>query len=304
MDNKLTEQLQDWLNNPHDSAERIVMGAELLLRFNRNQILYSNIIRNPTRPIWKDKLEYELKKYLNIRLNDMTQADVKQMEDRVMPEAVAIIKEATVPEGVEDPDENVIQLKGIRADHDKLPKEIQQLWDSNKSRWKKIAKLHATLRGMAKAEPCDRFELLKQMDELDSQYRKKMQEYDEYVLEEPKAEPTAENAEEATSETEEQAKEPATPKKELTADEEEALKLEMGKHRTWLSRNMDKLKKLFLLAHTEQPSALDVQMWEDFVVETNGHIEEVYRLGSALTNKRVIELRQAGCTVGDLKPLL
>lgn len=302
MDHKLTEQLQDWLNNPHDSAERIQQGAELLLKFNRNKILYGNIIRNPLRPMWKAKIEYELKKYLTIRLNDMTQDDVKRMEARVMLEAATILKEATVPEGVEDPDENTIQLKGIRADHDKLPKEIQQLWDSNKSRWKKIAKLHATLRGMEKAEPCDRFELLKQMDELDTQYRKKMQEYDEYVLEELKKEEAA-PAETETEAPAEQASEAEQSEEQPTADDTEAAKLEVGKHRTWLTRNMDKLKRLYLMAHAEQPSALDVQMWEDFVVETNGHISEVYRLGTALTNKRIIELRQAGCTVGELGPL-
>lgn len=308
LDEKLTEHIKQWLNDDHSTEDMIIQGAQLLVLLNRNKILYQNIIRNPLRPAWVPKLEYELKKYLKIRLDNHTRSEVAQMDVRVTKDAEMIMSEATVV--VDEDDKEIIQLKGKRADHDKLPMEIQQLWESNKSRWKKIAQLHATLRTMEKAESCDRYEFLKQMDELDTQYRKKMQEYDEYVLVEKPAEPAAEHTAEperetvaSESEEQSQAEEPAAPSKELTAEEAEAMKLEIGKHRTWLTRNMDKLKKLFLLAHTEQPSALDVQMWEDFVVETNGHIAEVYRLGSVLTNKRIIELRQAGCTVGDLAPL-
>ena len=47
MDDKFTEKIQQWLDTP--SSERsIEEGAALLLKLNRNRILYSNIMRHPT----------------------------------------------------------------------------------------------------------------------------------------------------------------------------------------------------------------------------------------------------------------
>ena len=65
MDQKINKQIQEWLNTPRDQRN-VPAGAMLLLRLNHNQVLYNNILHKPTK--LHDKLEYELKKYLQWRL--------------------------------------------------------------------------------------------------------------------------------------------------------------------------------------------------------------------------------------------
>ena len=43
MDEKLTLQIQEWLNTPTDDRN-IAVGAELMLKLNRNRILYQNVM--------------------------------------------------------------------------------------------------------------------------------------------------------------------------------------------------------------------------------------------------------------------
>ena len=85
MDQKLTKQIQDWLNAMPDQQD-IVKGATMLLQLNRNRILYQNILRNPVK--LKGKLVYELQKHLNIRLDGLTVQDVKVMDDKVRREVL------------------------------------------------------------------------------------------------------------------------------------------------------------------------------------------------------------------------
>ena len=72
LDNHFTEKLQAWLNRPHSSEEMIKEGALLLLQLNKNRVLYNNILRQPTRPRYRERLEYELNKHLQIRLAGLT----------------------------------------------------------------------------------------------------------------------------------------------------------------------------------------------------------------------------------------
>lgn len=66
MDNKLTEKIQDYLNQ--SPAERnVVEGATMLLSLNRNRIFFQNVVRKPEK--YADKVTYELNKYLTIRLD-------------------------------------------------------------------------------------------------------------------------------------------------------------------------------------------------------------------------------------------
>ena len=77
MDNKLTQQITDWLNTPRERRD-IGAGAMMLLRLNNNRFLYANIMRRPEK--FADKLEYELRKHLRIRLDNMTMADVVRLK--------------------------------------------------------------------------------------------------------------------------------------------------------------------------------------------------------------------------------
>ena len=77
LDPKFTQELVDWLNSDHSSDEKIREGADLLLRINRNRLLYQQIMRTPQRLL--KKLEYELKKHLVIRNDGLTLDDVQAM---------------------------------------------------------------------------------------------------------------------------------------------------------------------------------------------------------------------------------
>ncbi|MDE5784975.1 MAG: hypothetical protein K2H98_00425, partial [Duncaniella sp.] len=71
--------------------------------------------------------------------------------------------------------------KGRREDHDSLPAEIRDLWDSNAARYQQIRLLFNELKAMHSAKPCDRYEKLVILDELDKTYRSNLEKYDSFV---------------------------------------------------------------------------------------------------------------------------
>ena len=93
MDDKFTEKVRQWLDTPAQERD-IIAGATLLLQLNKNRILHANIVRHPER--FMGKLEYELRKHLNIRVDGFTLSAVVRMEREVMP-AVALTLDKGVP---------------------------------------------------------------------------------------------------------------------------------------------------------------------------------------------------------------
>ena len=195
MDHKLTLQIQDWLNAQHTSDADIINGADLLYRLNRNRFYHARATRQPQ--VYRTNIEYELGKFLKIRLAGMTIDEVRQMDATVIPEAKAIIaqheerasaeqEEQTSAEQEELPSSEADGVAGVRRgrrkDHDFLPTNIAELWDTNAERYKKIKSTFETLKAMEHLEPCDRFELLKLLSELDKKYRADMLAYDQYVV--------------------------------------------------------------------------------------------------------------------------
>lgn len=177
MDEKLTHKIQDYLDTP-PSERDVVAGATLLLSLNRNKILFQNVIRKPEK--FADKVEYELRKHLKIRLDGKTVSDIALMNITVIPSAQRIIDGGVPVLDVDDefPEANV--AKGRRMDHDRLPPEIQRLWTDNGALWFKIKELFEQLKGMESAPACDRYEYLKLLDEADKKYRANLQAYDDY----------------------------------------------------------------------------------------------------------------------------
>ncbi len=178
MDNKITEQLTEWLNTPQEKRD-IPAGAMLLLRLNNNRFLYANILRRPDK--FADKLEYELRKHLRIRLDGLTRADVVKLEAQVIPAAK---KTLASPPAVISTDDELPEAKvatGRRADHDLLPPEVQALWDNNLQLYKTIKNVFEQLKTMEKAQPCDRYEYLKILDDADRRYRANLEQYDNFV---------------------------------------------------------------------------------------------------------------------------
>lgn len=72
--------------------------------------------------------------------------------------------------------------KGKRKNHDFLPKEVADLWDINAKRYKEIKSTFETLKAMEDKEPCDRYEHLKILSDLDKKYRADMLTYDSYKV--------------------------------------------------------------------------------------------------------------------------
>ncbi len=178
MDNKFTQQIADWLNTPRTQRD-INDGAMMLLRLNNNRFLYANIMRRPDK--FAEKLEYELRKHLRIRLDGLTRADVIKLEAQVIPAAKRTL---ATPPAVISTDDELPEAKvatGRRADHDSLPPAVQALWDNNLQLYKTIKNVFEQLKTMENAQPCDRYEYLKILDDADRRYRANLEQYDNFV---------------------------------------------------------------------------------------------------------------------------
>ncbi len=166
IDEKLTKQIQDWLDAPE--SERLTsVGAELMLRLNRNRVLYQNIMRRPDK--MKAKLVYELKKHLRIRLDKKTIEDVATMSRKLMPAAQELL--ATHEQA---------EHSGKRSDHDTLPDDIRTLYDKNGAIYDKIKQTYNELLSMEDSAPCDRYEQLCVLADLDAKYRANWKLYDTF----------------------------------------------------------------------------------------------------------------------------
>lgn len=175
LDHKLTSAIQDWLNTPSETRD-VMAGADMALAVTRNRALYNTFLRNPKK--FMPKIEYELRKHLNIRLHDMSAADVARLEGAVMPAAEETVSSMPV---ISSEDEIAPGRKGRRPDHDSLPEEVRRLWDDNIDRGRRIVLLFNECKAMADAQPCDRFEKVKMLGDLDRDYRMAMSKYDSYV---------------------------------------------------------------------------------------------------------------------------
>ncbi len=199
MDHQFTKKIQDWLNAKHETDADIKLGADMLFRLNRNRFYYARACKQPK--VYRSNIEYELGKFLKIRLDNMTIEEVKQMNDTVMPEAQGILNEGVPVSTADETSKNdadagsddaelpssesdgvAVIRKGKRNDHDFLPKDIADLWDINAKRYKDIKSTFETLKAMEDKEPCDRYEYLKILSDLDKKYRSDMLTYDSYVV--------------------------------------------------------------------------------------------------------------------------
>jgi len=288
IDNKFTERIQAWLSGEdHKSKDAVLEGAAILLKLNGNQILYNNIVKNPERPMWPEKLEYELKKFLKIRLDGFTRREVLQIEAKVMAEAAIILTEkedAAAAQSAVDAG-NILEepTKGRRSDHESLPAEVQQLFDGNRSRYLKIRELHTKLRAMNKMQPCDRYEFLKQLEELEKDYRLNMQKYDEYKA----------NATTVTSEGSED-----TGKSDSGRTPEE-MKKAVDVARTWVNRNTPKLTELYAEYQKEDGKLTDKQEYEDLKAEFEIRLGTIVDNGGKIGDKVRAKLEPLGIEIPE-----
>lgn len=200
MNKEFTLKLQAWLNTPKEQRD-LEEGALLLLQLSNNKILYANVSRNLAKHA--DFIEFKLKRYLDFRLQDLTHAEVENMQAKVslIAKEHALDKDITAPskkEGVSSApaatatstviaSDTSAWRSGKRADHDTLPAEIQALYAENANIMHQMRELHLKLRTMSTAESTcpdsDRYPFLKEIIALDKRYHKNWQIYDNYSAE-------------------------------------------------------------------------------------------------------------------------
>ena len=202
MDQKLTQRIKSWLDTPQASRD-INAGALMLLQLNSNRIMYNNIVLSPVK--YTDILEHELQKYYNFRVQDITKAEVAELDAKVekIVEVRHLNKEETssvsstiaetsnsLPNGEGRGEASSSLRKGKRADHDSLPDEIQALYVENLSILQKMRELHLKLRSLSTEDvtcpDSERYPFLKEIIRLDKQYHSNWEQYDHYVVSEGK----------------------------------------------------------------------------------------------------------------------
>jgi len=199
MNNKLTERLQDFLDTPREDRDWNE-GAILLLQLTNNTIMYRNLSINP-----KGKAEFiegKLRAFLKSRREVEAHDEVIILQEQVN----TIIENRT--EFKEDNEAKEFKA-GKRADHDRLPEDIQALYVENLDLVHRMRELHLRLRLLSdstkQVPAAERKPLLDEFINLDKKLHANWDAYDHFVT---KAE-TAEN-----TQIEEQPKEasPSKPK--------------------------------------------------------------------------------------------
>ena len=180
LDKKFTKQVEEWLNTPF--AERDVpAGALMLLQMNRNQALYTTIMRRPDK--FHEKLEYEMRKLYKMRLADVAMEDVAKIAKKVIPQVKETVEEKAII-STDDEMPTSGKVLGKRADHDQLPDYIKEMWERNGQTYRRIRLLYNECLAMteANARPCDLYEKLQLLSEADIRYRETLRAYDSYVI--------------------------------------------------------------------------------------------------------------------------
>lgn len=181
MDHNFTKQIGEWLNKPENERDYTV-GALYLLKLSGNKILYTNIVANLDRR--HDVIEYQLQKYYNFRVKELTHDEVEAMQKQVD----AIVEEQ-IPLAATTDDPK--QHRGKRDDHDQLPDEIKALYVENLSLLQQMRELHLKLRSLSlenvTCPDSERYPFLKEIISLDKKLHSNWERYDYYIPTAPTA---------------------------------------------------------------------------------------------------------------------
>lgn len=174
MDNKFTTLIKDWLELPRDQRDYAV-GALYLLKLSGNQIMYRNLTGSLT-PQKQEFIEYQLQKYYNFRVQNLTHSQVQQMQEKV---------EEIVKEHIPLAAEADTQQKGKRPDHDQLPDNIKACYVENLSLLQRMRELHLKLRSLSldnvTCPDSERYPFLKELITLDKKSHSNWETYDHYI---------------------------------------------------------------------------------------------------------------------------
>lgn len=186
MDQILTAKIHNFLQLKNPTEAQIIEGATLLLQCNPNRErgIYNNALRRPRATLpW---IRTDLKKYYDIRQRGLTTPEVENFNNETVKRVEQTL--SLVPSGVAQPGGDapivpVLGTRGMRADHDQLPPEVQAIWERNAERWQKMGRLHFQLAQMIAKPgyaPCDGNELCYQLRQVDDDLRNDYEIYDTY----------------------------------------------------------------------------------------------------------------------------
>lgn len=179
MDEKFTTQIKEWLDASPSERDYSV-GVLYLLKLSGNKIMYQNLVaRNNAQS--REYIEYQLQKYYNFRVADLTHKEVEAMAAQVativaehIPLAATADTEATEGKG-----------RGKRSDHDTLPDSIKALYVENLSLLQRMRELHLKLRSLslenATCPDSERYPFLKELIKLDKKLHSNWEAYDHYI---------------------------------------------------------------------------------------------------------------------------
>ena len=186
MDHKFTQQIREWLEQPHDERDYSV-GALYLLKLSGNQIMYRNLIANPSAKA--DFIEYQIQKYYNFRVQALTHEQVEEMAAQVK----TIADEHHLTDDASTMPEDERRL-GKREDHDSLPDEIKAKYIENLSILQRMRELHLRLRSLsfenATCPDSERYPFLKELISLDKKLHSNWEAYDHFIIFSPQAKPS------------------------------------------------------------------------------------------------------------------
>lgn len=239
-------------------------GALLLLRFNKNRILYDNITK---RKLFA-KLKYEAQKTFELYCARLGINTDSFKEDPTVEIEAQEKRFQAIP-----PVEELEKTRGIRADHDALPENIRMLYTQNSELYLRMRKLHEALKTMDGAKACDRFPYVKEFLELDDIVVKNWEMYDAYK---PENEMNADVDKNATVD------------KEVTNTTQVIDAKRISANRKYISDNKEKLAKL---SAEQSPKA------EELREKIQSRVSELLTAGAGISDDQLSELAKLGINV-------
>lgn len=283
MDQTLTDKIVAWLNAPaHTEDADIMEGALMLLQLNRNRQLYMTISTNPKR--FLKTVEYELKKFLPLRMKGKTCQDVRREADEFLSELRenGIDKEQSEGQeettGTDETDETMAPVRnGKREDHDQLPQNIREIWEANAERWKRIKEMYNTC--LSIENPCDLEENLKVLKETYYAYKADYARYDSFTLENEGDKSEEDGA----------------------SDDLKTLK-NINNARSYISKNVDKLSTLKKEALKDDATDAQTKAYQSLLSSMTQRVQTLVDNGQVMGEELMNKLQATGIDLPASQP--
>lgn len=283
MDKTLTDKIVAWLNAPaHTEDADIMEGALMLLQLNRNRTLYMTISTNPKR--FLKTVEYELKKFLPLRMKGKTCQDVRREADEFLSELRENGIDKEKHEGQDetsdndDNDDTVAPVRnGKREDHDQLPQNIRDIWEANAERWKRIKEMYNAC--LSIENPCDLEENLKVLKETYYDYKADYARYDSFTLENEGDKSEEDGA----------------------SDDLKTLK-DINNARSYISKNVDKLSALKKEALRDDATDEQTNAYQSLLSSMTQRVQTLVDNGQVMGEDLKNKLQESGINLSASQP--